>query len=552
VTVPHYITSTYDDAGECCESSFNSEKCLDALPKDAMMDDGTSGQVPMSPEPTYGPTSVWYVDHFTGVCHHTATPGVTVPHYITSTYDDAGECCESSFNSEKCKDALPENALMDDGSSVTPSAQPVTWRPTYSPTQFFTGAPTSNAPSQRPTVITESPTAGACTDLTWRFRGRGCTNRPFDPTEPVATFLFETAAECCHAMFFAAGLTGCHVDDACMKEPLDGLKAEDFDSLRLSPSCVGDGALMGTTWHPDRRSMDGCTNSGDVPATWKLSDNDLFFGSPFDCCSSLYMNREMDCTVRDACLVWSGKTTAVPSSMAPSAAVTRSPTHPPRTEEPSVREAVSVVNTDELCASAEWYLDFDAMRCSNEPGHLDETSPLLYEHRKSCCESTFGYADCPAHDACGDDPLSSSKPSSTAPTTDRPTRRPTHPLTVLTTALPTHWPTYPPTSRPVALELTCGDIKTKKKCKKNGWCAWTEGGMCVSLSEVPSDPDGCENRLWHPVPGGGRTCTNSLDYPEVWNYKPYSVKYFFDSAEACCGGLYNDGGGCIMVDACRH
>ncbi|EJK46915.1 hypothetical protein THAOC_34397, partial [Thalassiosira oceanica] len=87
---------------------------------------------PVTPEPTE-PLWVWYVDHFTGVCHH--TPGVTVPHYITSTYDDAGECCESSFNSEKCW----EDALMNDGLSVTPSAQPVTWRPTYSPTQFFTG-----------------------------------------------------------------------------------------------------------------------------------------------------------------------------------------------------------------------------------------------------------------------------------------------------------------------------------------------------------------------------------------------------------------------------
>ena len=159
---------------------------------------------PTTAVPTYSPTSVWYVDHFTGVCHHTATSGETVPHYIASTYGDAGECCESSFNSEKCMDALPEDVLMDDGTSdptsspvptpspkyyvdqlsqtciasvsetmphwindedtfdnpaeccksvpagweeqcreksvrVTPSAQPVTWRPTYSPTQFFTG-----------------------------------------------------------------------------------------------------------------------------------------------------------------------------------------------------------------------------------------------------------------------------------------------------------------------------------------------------------------------------------------------------------------------------
>ena len=209
---------------------------------------------------------------------------------------------------------------------------------------------TSNAPSHHPTVITESPTE-ACDDLTWRYRERVCTNRPRDPTEPAARFLFETAAECCHAMFFAAGLTGGHVDDACMKEPLTGLRAEDFGGLKPSPSCVGDGAMMGTMWHPDPHSMDGCTNSFDVPATWKRSDNELFFGSPFDCCDSLYLNRKSDCFIRDSCLVWNGRTAAEPS-----AAVT----HSPRTEKPSIQESDAVVNIDEWCASAEWYLDFDA------------------------------------------------------------------------------------------------------------------------------------------------------------------------------------------------
>ena len=219
------------------------------------------------------------------------------------------------------------------------------------PSGHSTKPPTSNAPSHHPSVITESPTAGNCNDLTWRYRGRGCTNLPRDPTEPAATFLFETAAECCHAMFFAAGLTGCHVDDACMKEPLTGLRAEDFGGLKPSPSCVGDGAMMGTMWHPDPHSMDGCTNSFDVPATWKRSDNELFFGSPFDCCDSLYLNRKSDCFIRDSCLVWNGRTAAEPS-----AAVT----HSPRTEKPSIQKSDAVENIDEWCASAEWYLDFDA------------------------------------------------------------------------------------------------------------------------------------------------------------------------------------------------
>ena len=89
-----------------------------------------------------------------------------------------------------------------------------------------------------------------------------------------------------------------------------------------------------------------------------------------------------------------------------------------------------------------------------------------------------------------------------------------------------------------------------KKCKKNAQCVWAVGGTCISLSNP--DDDGCEDRPWHPVPGGGRTCTNSLEYPKVWQHEPYSLKYFFDSAEACCGGLYNDGGGCVMVDDCRQ
>ena len=199
------------------------------------------------------------------------------------------------------------------------------------------------------------------------------------------------------------------------------------------------------------------------------------------------------------------------------------------------------------------------MRCTNEPSLLEKAS-LRFDDRKSCCEGVFGYVtNCPARDVCGAwDGLSS--------TMGRPTRRPTPPPTTALTPPPTElttlYPTLYPTDRPAPTpttqlptsspaEPTCGDITVAKRCKRDGRCAWTEGGTCVPLSEAPPDPDPCDDMPWHPVPGGDGTCTNSLDYPMVWNYGPYSTEYFFDSAEACCAGLYGDGE-CVMVDACRQ
>jgi len=336
VIMPHYISTTYADPAECCGGSFDTEKCEEALPEDALTvetSEPTSSHVPTSSlVPTPGPK--YYVDHFSQTC---ITAGnETLPHWIREdqTFDDPAVCCETvpEWLVEKCLEASVP---------VVPTAMPVTLEPTYSPTPYFTGPPSPApfpAPSPSPTLITESPTADDCTDRKWRYRGRGCTNRPRHPDEPTSNFLFESAAECCHTMFFAGGVEECRVDDACMREPLEGLTADDLGA-RPSPSC-------GTTWHPDRRTMDGCTNDGDVPATWDGKGDELFFGSAFECCESVYLDRDFDCTVRDACLVGTGGTDA--------------PSAGPRTEEPTAREAVRVVGADEWCATAEWYLDADA------------------------------------------------------------------------------------------------------------------------------------------------------------------------------------------------
>ena len=148
-------TVMYDSAADCCQVHHSGWTCavrhkcktgveylkVTARPTEVPTMRPSSEPTPpptLSPIiiPTYSPTSVWYVDHFTGVCHHTATSGVVMPQYIEYTFGEARECCENSFNSEKCMDALPEEALVDEEKSGPTSSPVPTPSPKYYVDQF--------------------------------------------------------------------------------------------------------------------------------------------------------------------------------------------------------------------------------------------------------------------------------------------------------------------------------------------------------------------------------------------------------------------------------
>ncbi|EJK46345.1 hypothetical protein THAOC_34993 [Thalassiosira oceanica] len=79
--------------------------------------------------------------------------------------------------------------------------------------------------------------------------------------------------------------------------------------------------------------------------------------------------------------------------------------------------------------------------------------------------------------------------------------------------------------------------------------AWTELFGCSrepssrpseAPSAHPTSSPTCEAARWHPGDIHRRICTNSPDYPALWDSPPLSETYFTDSADECCRKFYDN------------
>lgn len=131
--------------------------------------------------------------------------------------------------------------------------------------------------------------------------------------------------------------------------------------------------------------------------------------------------------------------------------------------------------------------------------------------------------------------------------------------------------------------ITCNG-KLRKKCIKDPECTWvTSENFCaktqtlgdahenetgdtdmttaattkaeeitakttVSTKTTPSDSQNCDKRRWHPKTITDRTCSNSHDYPSLWDNNPYSEQFLFRTFKQCCKKYY--GGACKIEDVC--
>lgn len=68
-------------------------------------------------------------------------------------------------------------------------------------------------------------------------------------------------------------------------------------------------------------------------------------------------------------------------------------------------------------------------------------------------------------------------------------------------------------------------------------------------SAYPTAPPTCKQARWHPADIRRRICTNSPDYPALWDSPPLSQTYFTDSADECCRKFY-DNMRCRRRDVC--
>jgi len=59
----------------------------------------------------------------------------------------------------------------------------------------------------------------------------------------------------------------------------------------------------------------------------------------------------------------------------------------------------------------------------------------------------------------------------------------------------------------------------------------------------------CNGRKWHPLTATARVCTNSDEYPPLWDTPQHSKVYLLNSASECCAAFYGDGK-CNEIDVC--
>ena len=84
-------------------------------------------------------------------------------------------------------------------------------------------------------------------------------------------------------------------------------------------------------------------------------------------------------------------------------------------------------------------------------------------------------------------------------------------------------------------------------------CAAKSPALCVesNVCEVTSAETFSYCRksvtMYHPTTPEQRTCTNSQDYPIVWNEQ--SDRFLFVSAQDCCAQFYSDGV-CFIKEVC--
>lgn len=107
---------------------------------------------------------------------------------------------------------------------------------------------------------------------------------------------------------------------------------------------------------------------------------------------------------------------------------------------------------------------------------------------------------------------------------------------------------------------------SKKKCVKYSECIWdTAENSChypvqistgiavekpdATATPTSSNPNCKTNDMkWHPKTVNDRVCSNSNEYPPLWDNPPYSEKYLFTSFKQCCKRFYN--GQCNKEDVC--
>ena len=298
------------------------------------------------------------------------------------------------------------------------------------------------------------------------------------------------------------------------------------------------------SFHPYLR----CSNNSEYPLSWLDEESLYFFDSPIECCLSVF--NYADCPIEDICERHSAEepTAATTPMGVPSA---RNPTPAPmlglhdenessgRCRGKNGRKCFKTPGCQYIDDSC---LEIDEISQPNDssPGEVATDNPT--RPPSSVCSGKNG-RQCSKEPGCQ---FHSTRRVCVEITSDSQPKPNSAPEGVASTVPP---------------NTLCAGKKSKKSCAKIDECHWDDiadaclqHGIPTSELEERSDSMGastssqqdCNGRKWHPKSVSNPTCSNSGNYPPVWDDNP--DQYLFSSFEHCCRAFYGED--CNKEDVC--
>ena len=443
--------------------------------------------------------------------------------YMFNTYED---CCQSFFNYVNCQKI--DACYVPPTSSPTSCAKNAKWHPT---TNF-----------------------------------KMCTNSfeypPSWKIVPMSDLYMHDSLESCCQKFFSGST--CPYEDVC---PTSTPTTSPTNPVPTTPPTTSPptkrpttsptftfsptDCLSGYKWHHKGSTSKTCSNDLNYPLAWDNPSvtHNYLFDTPAECCEKFFST--VECTVTDACGDMS--TVIYPQE---NVLPTLEPTEMPSTHYPTAEQTETNNGyVDGSCSGNKWHpISSTNRKCTNGINDYPSTwnSPplsdkFLLNSAEECCQSFYD-GDCEIIDMC-----SSQAPATTSPE-DSNTRcngRKYHPISS-TNRKCTNDDNYPPLWNAPSISYKFLFTSAEECCSS----FYSDGGCdIVNVCSTDSQPstststDNCDGRRWHPKTFIDRTCSNSDEYPPLWNKAPMSNKFLLGTAEECCSAFYSTGE-CQIVNVC--
>mmetsp|Transcript_19468 Transcript_19468/g.41640 ORF Transcript_19468/g.41640 Transcript_19468/m.41640 type:complete len:635 (+) Transcript_19468:2027-3931(+) len=499
-------------------------------------------------------------------------------------FDTSQECCQKLYLEQGNHCKVYNYCEADPTKYPTPPPTPWPISPTEPPTF---AQPTTPAPKSLTTDVTSPP---PCESAKWHIAAGAndltCTNgldypEPWNDPRMSANFLFDSHFDCCKR-FSPFDPNACGRVDVCedtttttasiamtttttatltvMGTPL----ADDPTNPETSSKCLS------ARWHMTQ-DFSKCSNNFEYLSSWPLFDH------PTECCVGVF--NYVDCEIEDICasgniISMNTKTrnpsyepTPKPSSGIPTREPTPNPTSEPipnataRTDKTRSPKPEPTPKPSSGMPTRE-----PAPQLTSKPMPNPTKEPMTKLSTKKPTQKPL------QNSSAGDDSNNhcSGKSRRQCVNDSQCHYKRTGRICVEieTTSQIANKPTATITTPTNSVANRCGG-KLRKQCIKDTECTWdTSEQSCDQLSATPTDihenkgniaattattelttPASVNCDRWHPKTITDRTCSNSQDYPSLWDNYPYSEQYVFNSFKQCCKKFY--GGTCNQEDVCE-